>query len=260
MDHVFSVISHFTKALLNWAQVQAREGGTHRLAQWGRGLVCSSRRWASGVRPYEVTQRHTRAGPCGGTPAARRGGTVTHRPADTSLGRCVRELQDASAARGLQEAIREAGRRSRFQTRLVVALAGLTPNAPPAPAPAVSPHYWVSEKSRSGQAIWEVLRSGEVGMAGRCAYPSDLADGEWAVLAPLVPPPKPGGRSPTHSPRDLINALAYWLRAGCAWRLLPQDFPTVADGVPLRADMADRRPLGRDSRRPACPRTHRSGA
>ncbi|MEU2953943.1 IS5 family transposase [Streptomyces xanthochromogenes] len=62
-------------------------------------------------------------------------------------------------------------------------------------------------------------------MAGRCAYPSDLADGEWAVLAPLVPPPKPGGRSPTHSRRELINALAYWLRAGCAWRLLPHDFP-----------------------------------
>lgn len=85
--------------------------------------------------------------------------------------------------------------------------------------------YWVSEKSRSGQAIWGVLRFGEVGMAGRCAYPSDLADGEWAVLAPLVPPPKPGGRSPTHSRRELVNALAYWLRAGCAWRLLPHDFP-----------------------------------
>ncbi|MFJ4478851.1 IS5 family transposase [Streptomyces xanthochromogenes] len=62
-------------------------------------------------------------------------------------------------------------------------------------------------------------------MAGRCAYPSDLADGEWAVLAPLVPLPKPGGRSPTHSRRELVNALAYWLRAGCAWRLLPHDFP-----------------------------------
>ncbi|MFE9122365.1 transposase [Streptomyces sp. NPDC007172] len=131
---------------------------------------------------------------------------------------------------------------------------------PPHPPNLRKDQYWVSQKSRSGQAIWGVLRFGEVGMAGQCAYPSDLADGEWAVLAPWVPPPKPGGRSPTHSPRELINALAYWLRADCAWRLLPQDFSTVADGVPLRADVADRRPLERDSRRPACPRTHRSGA
>lgn len=59
----------------------------------------------------------------------------------------------------------------------------------------------------------------------RCAYPTDLSDAEWAVLAPLVPPPKPGGRPPKHPRREIINALAYWVRAGCAWRLLPHDFP-----------------------------------
>ncbi|WP_457786219.1 transposase [[Kitasatospora] papulosa] len=53
----------------------------------------------------------------------------------------------------------------------------------------------------------------------------DLSDTEWAVLEPLVPPPKPGGRPPKHPRRELINALAYWVRAGCAWRLLPHDFP-----------------------------------
>jgi putative transposase len=25
-------------------------------------------------------------------------------------------------------------------------------------------------------------------------YPSDLSDGEWEILAPLIPPAKPGGR------------------------------------------------------------------
>ncbi|MFJ8389417.1 IS5 family transposase [Streptomyces sp. NPDC094438] len=52
-----------------------------------------------------------------------------------------------------------------------------------------------------------------------------LSDVEWAVLAPLVPPPKPGGRPPEHTRRELIDALAYWVRAGCAWRLLPHNFP-----------------------------------
>ncbi|MDP9864886.1 transposase [Streptosporangium brasiliense] len=28
-----------------------------------------------------------------------------------------------------------------------------------------------------------------------------------------------------HERREIINALAYWLRAGCAWRLLPHDLP-----------------------------------
>lgn len=59
----------------------------------------------------------------------------------------------------------------------------------------------------------------------RAAYPTDLSDAEWVVLAPLIPPPKPGGRPPEHSRREIIDALAYWLRAGCAWRLLPHDFP-----------------------------------
>ncbi|MFF1482303.1 IS5 family transposase [Streptomyces sp. NPDC058301] len=61
-------------------------------------------------------------------------------------------------------------------------------------------------------------------MSGRRAYPTDLSDAEWTVLAPLMPPPKPGGRPPVHPRREIINALAYWLRAGCAWRLLPHDF------------------------------------
>ncbi|MGW5866829.1 IS5 family transposase [Streptomyces sp. NPDC055239] len=63
-------------------------------------------------------------------------------------------------------------------------------------------------------------------MAGeRRAYPTDLSDVEWAVLALLEPPAKPGGRPPKHPRREIIDALAYWVRAGCAWRLLPHDFP-----------------------------------
>ena len=58
----------------------------------------------------------------------------------------------------------------------------------------------------------------------RRRYPSDLTDAEWARLAPLVPPPKRGGR-PARDRREIINAISYVVRTGCAWRLVPHDFP-----------------------------------
>jgi putative transposase len=61
--------------------------------------------------------------------------------------------------------------------------------------------------------------------APRRRYATDLTDREWALLAPLIPPPKPGGRPAVHDRRELVDAMLYWLRAGCAWRLLPHDFP-----------------------------------
>lgn len=61
--------------------------------------------------------------------------------------------------------------------------------------------------------------------APRRRYATDLTDPEWALLAPLIPQPKPGGRPVVHDRRELVNAMLYWLRAGCAWRLLPHDFP-----------------------------------
>jgi putative transposase len=65
----------------------------------------------------------------------------------------------------------------------------------------------------------------KVTMPARRAYPTDLSDAEWQLLAPLIPPAKTGGRPPKHTRREIVNALAYWLRAGCAWRLLPHDLP-----------------------------------
>jgi putative transposase len=58
-------------------------------------------------------------------------------------------------------------------------------------------------------------------MACRRRYPTDLSDAEWELVEPLVPPVKPGGRPALHQRREIVDALAYWLRAGCAWRLLP---------------------------------------
>jgi transposase len=59
----------------------------------------------------------------------------------------------------------------------------------------------------------------------RRPYASDLTDAEWQLLAPFIPAPKPGGRPALHDRRELVNAMACWLRAGCAWRLLPHDLP-----------------------------------
>ena len=59
----------------------------------------------------------------------------------------------------------------------------------------------------------------------RKAYPTDLTDTEWAILEPLVPAPKLGGRPPTWPRREIVNAVFYVLRSGEAWRLLPHDFP-----------------------------------
>jgi putative transposase len=59
----------------------------------------------------------------------------------------------------------------------------------------------------------------------RRAYTSDLTDEEWRLLAPLIPPAKPGGRPRKHDMREVLNAIFYILRGGCAWRLLPHDFP-----------------------------------
>ena len=59
----------------------------------------------------------------------------------------------------------------------------------------------------------------------RRAYPTDLTDAQWVILEPVVPAPKPGGRPPKHSRRELVNGMLYVLRSGEAWRLLPHAFP-----------------------------------
>lgn len=58
-------------------------------------------------------------------------------------------------------------------------------------------------------------------------YPSDLTDREWALIAPLLPPAKPGGRKRTTDLRDVMNGLLYIASSGCAWRMLPKDFPPM---------------------------------
>ena len=57
-------------------------------------------------------------------------------------------------------------------------------------------------------------------------YPSDLTDGEWAIIEPLLPPPVPAGAPRKVNLREVINAIYYVLTTGCAWKALPHDFLT----------------------------------
>jgi hypothetical protein len=53
----------------------------------------------------------------------------------------------------------------------------------------------------------------------RRAYTTDLSDAEWAYLEAHLPAPQPYGRPRMHSPREILNAIFYIVRSGCAWRL-----------------------------------------
>jgi putative transposase len=59
----------------------------------------------------------------------------------------------------------------------------------------------------------------------RKTYPTDLSDAEWECIEPHLPTPTAPGRPRVHSLREILNAIFYIVRSGCAWRLLPHEFP-----------------------------------
>jgi putative transposase len=59
----------------------------------------------------------------------------------------------------------------------------------------------------------------------RQRYPTDLTDRQWALVAPHVPPARPGGRPRAADMREVVDAILYVLRNGVTWRALPHDFP-----------------------------------
>lgn len=66
-------------------------------------------------------------------------------------------------------------------------------------------------------------------MSPRRGYPSDLCDARWRQIEGMLPAPRSGtgrgGRPEAHPRREIVNAILYWVRAGCAWRMLPADLP-----------------------------------
>ena len=68
-----------------------------------------------------------------------------------------------------------------------------------------------------------VINCGRV--ARRARYPSDTSDEQWALIEPLLPEVKTGGRPEKHPRRAVVDAILYVVRTGCSWRQLPADFP-----------------------------------
>ena len=69
-------------------------------------------------------------------------------------------------------------------------------------------------------------------------YPSDLTDGEWGLIEPLIPPAKRGGNKRRVNMREVVNGLMYVLSTGCQWRAIPKDLPprsTIHDYFDLRS-------------------------
>ena len=69
-------------------------------------------------------------------------------------------------------------------------------------------------------------------MTERAAYPSDLSDARWALIAPRLAAWRQtrtdagvGGRAASHDLREIVNAILYVNRTGIAWRYLPHDLP-----------------------------------
>jgi putative transposase len=46
-------------------------------------------------------------------------------------------------------------------------------------------------------------------------YASDLTDEAFALIGPMLPPAKNGGRRPATDLRIVLNAILYLLRTGC---------------------------------------------
>jgi putative transposase len=57
----------------------------------------------------------------------------------------------------------------------------------------------------------------------RKPYRTDLTDEQWAIVQPLIPPAKHGGRPREVDMREVLNTLFYLERAGCQWDMLPHD-------------------------------------
>jgi len=67
-------------------------------------------------------------------------------------------------------------------------------------------------------------------------YPSDLTDAEWAIVEPMIPPARHGGRKRSVDVREVLNGIFDVLWTGCQWKALPKDLPpksTVHDYLEL---------------------------
>ena len=86
-------------------------------------------------------------------------------------------------------------------------------------------------------------------------YPSDLTDEEWALVEPMIPPARHGGRKRSVNVREVLNGIFYVLWTGCQWKALPRDLAAEKHGARLSRTLELGRHAGTN---PSC--TLRGGA
>lgn len=62
----------------------------------------------------------------------------------------------------------------------------------------------------------------------RAAYPSDVSDEEWALVAPYLALLRESSGQRDHELREVFNGLRYIVRTGAPWRFMPHDLPPWA--------------------------------
>ena len=56
-------------------------------------------------------------------------------------------------------------------------------------------------------------------------YPSDVSDEEWSFCAPYLTLMKEAAPQRDYPLREVFNGLRWFVRAGCPWRMVPNDLP-----------------------------------
>ena len=71
----------------------------------------------------------------------------------------------------------------------------------------------------------------------RKAYPSDVSDEEWALVAPYLTLMTEDAPQRTYPLREVFNGLRWIARAGAPWRMMAHDAAALAGYLPANATM-----------------------
>ena len=64
-----------------------------------------------------------------------------------------------------------------------------------------------------------------MGNRDRHSDPSGVAEGEWVFVAPYLTLCREDAEQREYPLRVVFNGLRYIVKAGCHWRMLPNDLP-----------------------------------
>jgi transposase len=74
-----------------------------------------------------------------------------------------------------------------------------------------------------------------MGKGAKTGYLRDVSDEEWAFVLPYLLLSRVDNASREHDLRAIFNAVRYVVKGGNQWRLMPNDLPPVAVGLPADA-------------------------